>query len=148
MFEKLKGFYAVFTAGQMVANPLAWKKGQMTGGLVAGFLGALIALAKGFGYDLNLTDSQLLQIGGAIVAVFGLFNGAATVVSTNRFGLSPIGPPANNAGSEPVPQPGAVYVPSQPGLPSVPDQPATPVPYQRHALNGDPLPEREPGAGA
>ena len=89
MIEKLKAFYAVFTAGQMVANPTSWKKKQITGGLIAGFLGAAVSLSKVFGYDIPLSDEQLLQIGGAVIAVFGLFNGAATVVSTDKLGLQP-----------------------------------------------------------
>ena len=87
MLDKLKSLYDVFRAGQAVADPLAWKKGQMTGGLIAGFLGACIATAKAFGYDIPLSDSDLLQIGGAVIAVFGLFNAGATVASTDKFGL-------------------------------------------------------------
>ena len=89
MIDKIKALFAVFKTGEMVANPLAWKKKQITGGLIAGFLGAVVALSKAFGYDIPLDDDQLLQIGGAVIAVFGLFNGAATVVSTTSLGLSP-----------------------------------------------------------
>lgn len=93
MFEKLKAFYSVFTAGQAVANPAAWKRGQVTGGAVTGLLAALVALAKVLGYDLPLTNAELVQIGGGVVAIFGLFiNPAITVATTTKLGLPPLAP--------------------------------------------------------
>lgn len=89
MWEKLKAFYNVFRAGESVANPEAWKKGQITGGILATFLGAVVAAAKVFGYDLPLTDEQLAQIGGAVLAVFGLFNAGSTAASSDKVGILP-----------------------------------------------------------
>jgi hypothetical protein len=90
MFEslaKLKLVYAVFQKGKMVADPVKWKKRQVTSGMIAALLASVIGLAKAFGYDIPLTDDQLLQIGGAIIAVGGLFNAGVTVASTDKFGL-------------------------------------------------------------
>ena len=128
MLEKLTAFYRVFTAGQMVANPVAWKHGQITGGLVAGFLGACIATAKVLGYEIPLSDDQLLQIGGAVVALFGLFNAGATVASTDKLGLSPRPEPVG-----PVDSPLSVSVPAIPAADPAALQPV------RHAANGDVL---------
>lgn len=89
MFEKLKAFYNVFRAGESVANPAAWKKGQITTGILAAFLGAVVALAKAFGYELPLTDEQLAQIGGAVLAIVGLFNTGATAASSDKVGIVP-----------------------------------------------------------
>lgn len=89
MWEKLKAFYNVFRAGESVANPQAWKTGQITSGVLAAFLGALVAAAKAFGYELPLTDEQLAQIGGAVLAIFGLFNTGATAASSEKVGLLP-----------------------------------------------------------
>lgn len=87
--NKLLALLSVYRKGNVVANPAAWKNGQITGSIVAGLLGALVALAKTFGYDLPLSDDQLLTIGGAIVAIAGLFlNTTATVVSSDKVGLS------------------------------------------------------------
>lgn len=88
MIEKLKALYAVFTAGQMVAHPVLWKKRQISAGMLAGLFGAVVALAKTFGYSIPLTDDQLLQIGGACVALLGLFNGGVTVATTDKLGMS------------------------------------------------------------
>lgn len=112
MLNKLQAIYAVFTAGQAVANPAAWKRGQISGGLVAGFLGACLALAKVFGYAVPLTDEQIIQVGGAVVALWGVCNGAITVASTDKLGLpAPPGPagPVHCVVIERVPE-----VPSEP----------------------------------
>lgn len=89
MLNKLKAFYAVFEAGKSVANPAAWKMGQVTGGIVAAFLGACLVAAKVMGYDIPLDNESLVQIGGAIVAVFGLFNAGTTVATTKTLGVRP-----------------------------------------------------------
>jgi hypothetical protein len=128
MLEKLKAFYSLFCAGQAVANPAAWKKGQMTGSLLASFLAAAVALAKGFGYDLHLTDEQLLQVGGTIVTVYGMFNAGVTVASTDKIGL----PRQPVVAAAP-----AVDTESVPAVPVVDDAPAQYVPPVRRAANGD-----------
>lgn len=93
MFKKIKALIdlpSVFKQGKMVANPEAWKKGQITAGVIAGLLGAIVTGCRAFGYDLPLTDDQILSIGSAVVAVVGLFwTPTATVVSTDKLGLPP-----------------------------------------------------------
>ena len=86
---KLLAFFSVLRKGKAVANPSAWKTGQVTGSVIAGLLGAIIALAKVYGYELPLNDDQILAIGSAIVAIVGLFiSPAITVASTEKIGLS------------------------------------------------------------
>lgn len=93
MFKKIKALIdlpGIFQKGKMVANPEAWKKGQITAGVVAGLLGAIVTTARAFGYDLPLTDDQILTIGSAVVAVAGLFwTPAVTVISTDKIGVKP-----------------------------------------------------------
>jgi len=88
MMKKLLAFFSVLKKGRQVANPAAWKAGQITGSVLAGLLGAVVALAKVYGYELPLNDEQLLAIGSAIVAIVGLFlSPAITVASTEKVGL-------------------------------------------------------------
>lgn len=87
--NKLLAAWNVFRKGQVVANPTAWKTGQITGSILAGVLAAIVAGAKAFGYELPVSDDQLLAIGSGVVAVVGLFlNPAATVVSSDKVGMS------------------------------------------------------------
>lgn len=86
--NKLLAALQVYRKGNVVANPSAWKNGQITASVIAGLLGALIALARTFGYSLPLSDDQLITIGGSIVAIVGLFlNTTATAVSSDKVGL-------------------------------------------------------------
>jgi hypothetical protein len=86
--RKLLALFDVFKKGKMVANPVAWKAGQITGSIVAGLLASIVALAKVFGYELPITDDQILAIGSAIVAIVGLFiSPAITVASTDKIGV-------------------------------------------------------------
>ena len=101
--NKLLAALQVYRKGNVVTNPEAWKNGQITASVLAGVLGALIALAKTYGYDLPLTDDQLLTIGGAIIAIVGLFlNPTATVVSSNKVGL-PASDASTNDQDSPIP---------------------------------------------
>ena len=95
---KLLAALNVFRKGQVVANPTAWKTGQITGSIFAGLLAAVVAGAKAFGYELPVSDDQLLAIGSGIVAVVGLFlNPAATVVSSDKVGLPAVNEADNNS---------------------------------------------------
>ena len=91
MFNKVRALISlpdVLKQGKMVANPESWKRGQVTGGIVAGLLGSIIAIAKTFGYELPLSDDQLLSIGSAVVAICGLFyTPIVTVATTDKIGI-------------------------------------------------------------
>ena len=95
--NKILAALNVFRKGQVVANPAAWKTGQITGSILAGLLAAIVAGAKTFGYELPVSDDQLLAIGSGIVAIVGLFlNPAATVVSSDKVGMSAVNEADNN----------------------------------------------------
>lgn len=91
--NKLIALFSVFRKGKEVANPEAWKKGQVTGSIVAGLLASILALAKAFGYELPLSDDEILSIGTAIVVIVGLFvNPAITIASSKKIGVSTTSP--------------------------------------------------------
>jgi hypothetical protein len=82
--NKLFAFISVLRKGKAVANPSAWKAGQVTGSVVAGLLASIVVLAKAFGYELPLTDEEILAIGSSIVAIVGLFISPALTVATTE----------------------------------------------------------------
>jgi hypothetical protein len=86
---KATSLWDLFKAGQMVANPVAWKTGQITAAYIVAFLSAGVATARAFGYDLPVTDEQLGVIASIILGAFGLFNHIATTVSTTKMGFLP-----------------------------------------------------------
>lgn len=85
----LGDFFSAFQAGKELSNATTWKKTQVAVAKLSILLGSLVSILAAFGYTIQLTTEQIVTIAGAIVAVAGLFNGTATVVSTTRVGLSP-----------------------------------------------------------
>ena len=88
-----------FRKGQEVANPETWKNAQVAINTISALLAAVLAIAKGLGYNLPITEVQLDALAAGIVALVGVFNTVATVVSTKKVGL----PPADGASGNPAP---------------------------------------------
>ena len=86
MLEKVSAFWRVFRAGEKVANPAAWKAGQMAANDVAALFAAGVALAAAFGVRIDLTPEEMAAIGGGIVAVFGVVNRMLTTATTDKIG--------------------------------------------------------------
>ena len=84
MFGKLKALYSVFKAGEAVANPEAWKRGQITATILAGVFIALVQLAKVFGYDIPMDENTATSIAAGIIT---LVNWLLTVATTKKIGL-------------------------------------------------------------
>ena len=138
-FTQAKSLFAVYRAGQSVADELFLKKAQLTANAISLFLIAVVALLRSFNVNLPLDDTQLTQVAGTLFTLLGLFNAHATVASTDKFGLPSGGTLANEPTHQPVQGPGPSNVRSEPGLPAVPKEPAAWVPPVRHAANGDVL---------
>lgn len=78
----------VLKQGKLVANPEAWKTGQITTSVLVGLFATIISIGKVFGYEFPITDEQLLTICSGVMAVFGVFyNPVATVASSDKVGL-------------------------------------------------------------
>lgn len=88
-FGALFSIPEVLKQGKVVANPEAWKSGQITVSFLAGFLGLIIAALRLFGIELPVTDEQLATIAAGVLTAFGLFNPVATVASSDKVGFKP-----------------------------------------------------------
>jgi hypothetical protein len=117
MWNKLKALFAVFRQGAAVANPKAWKQGQITATILGGFFMALVTAAKAFGYDIPLDNDTALAVAGGLVAGA---NWILTIVTSKHVGLpglqpagvelpSPLPSPQEGSGS-PLPAPQAAPV--------------------------------------
>lgn len=85
---KILAALAVLKQGQCVANPAAWKNGQVTVAMLTGFLGALLSLARAFGVDVPLSDDQIAAVASGMLAVTGLLvHPALTVATSDKVGL-------------------------------------------------------------
>ena len=95
----ISDLFLAFRKGQEVANPATWKNAQIAVNSVSALLAAVLAVAKGFGLDLAITEAQIDALAAGIVAAVGVFNAVATVVSSRKVGL----PPVSGASGEPQP---------------------------------------------
>lgn len=127
MFEKLSNFYALFRSGMTIGDAIKMKKRSAYAGLFAGFFSAVLLIAKGFGYDLPLSNEDLLHIGGALGVVISLYQTRSIVATTDKFSVpadqrqDAAFPPAPAVGTESV----VLRDPIEPTIVrAVPDEPA------------------------
>jgi len=103
MFDKLKAGLNVFRKGSEVANPEAWKTGQITGTVIGALLLALVNLAQVYGIQLPIEADSANAIGGGIVAIANIMLTAAT---SRRAGILPAIEQTGKQSSEGVPNVG------------------------------------------
>ena len=87
---KLVALWRVFRKGEAVANPAAWKAGQIGVTAVAALLAALAQAAAAFGLEVPVDENQF-----AVVAVVNI---VLTVATTRKIGLPAVGEAAPGAG--------------------------------------------------
>lgn len=81
---KLRAVLGVFEAGKVVANPKAWKRGQITTTAIVSLLWAGVSTANAFGNPLPV-DKDLIDL--LAVGILGVGNWIVTVVSTDKIGI-------------------------------------------------------------
>ncbi len=92
MLSKLFTLPEVLKQGKVVANPEAWKNGQINTAYLVGFLGLLVASLSFFGVNLAIDESTLNTIAGAILALYGIYNQIVTMASSEKVGIKPTPP--------------------------------------------------------
>lgn len=78
-------------AGWILKNPETWKQRTVAINALTAVLSVAVALAKGFGYDIPLSDEILAAVATGVWGVVGLFNSWSTVATTDKVGLRPKG---------------------------------------------------------
>ena len=89
MIAEFKAFFTAFQQGKEIANPAKWKKNQITVNMLTGFLAALITIAGGFGYKLELSADTISQLSSGIIAAYTVINVILTCITTTKVGLKP-----------------------------------------------------------
>lgn len=87
---KLVALLALFRAGNSVANPRLWIGGAITVSLLLPVITAGVRVARAYGYDAQLSDTDCAEIAGGVIAVV---NCIVHVVANDHVGL----PAANRA---------------------------------------------------
>lgn len=83
---KLFALLALFRKGAEISDVEKWKSHQISGNVFGGFILALVAVLKVFGYELPVDEDTALLIGGGIVA---LVNVLLTAATSKRAGILP-----------------------------------------------------------
>lgn len=96
---KLWAILNLFRRGSAVADPAAWKNGQITVNALVLLLGALVGAARSFGYDLPIPDAVLAQLAAGLL---GVVNSLLTVITSKTVGLPPAPGPDNDRIVEPA----------------------------------------------
>jgi len=86
MSNKLKSVLNLFNYGQSVANPEAWKKGQITTNALVGFIWAIFEVSVAYGYQIPLSVDQDI-VNGSAVAILAVSNWVFTIVSSDKIGI-------------------------------------------------------------
>ena len=81
---KLMALWGLFRKGEAVANPAAWKAGQITVTVIAALLLAGGRVAESFGYAVPLDESTADIIAAGVLAVVNL---VLTVATSKTVGL-------------------------------------------------------------
>lgn len=87
MIPQFAAFIEAFKDGKALANAKTWKNTQLVTGLLTGLMGAIVVIAKGFGYDIQVSEETISTLAAGIAAAYGVYSAIATVVSSDKVGL-------------------------------------------------------------
>lgn len=82
--KALLALFDLFRKGSVVANPEAWKYGQITANVLGAFLWAVTTLAATLGFALPITQDQVNDLSAGLLAVI---NVVLTVITSAKVGL-------------------------------------------------------------
>jgi hypothetical protein len=84
--NKIKSVLKLFNHGQVVANPEAWKKGQVTTNVLIGFIWSLFEVSSAYGFAISIPiDAEIVD--GSAIAILAISNWVFTLVSSDKIGV-------------------------------------------------------------
>lgn len=84
MFKKLIAGTEVLKKGRVVANPAAWKRGQITASMLTALIWALVHAAEAWGYDVPIGSETVDAVSVGVIAAV---NWLCTLASSDKVGL-------------------------------------------------------------
>jgi hypothetical protein len=95
----ISSFFEAFKAGKSLADSVTWKNRAILGNVLVSFFSAIVAIARGVGYDVQIDDPTLQAFAGGIVAFVGISNAVLHVVTSDKVGLPSVSEGGGDAGS-------------------------------------------------
>jgi len=74
-------------AGWILRDATAWKNRTIAVNALTGLLSVVVAILKGSGHDLPVTDDVLAAVAGGVWGVVGVFNSWSTAATSAKVGL-------------------------------------------------------------
>lgn len=79
--------FNLLKAGNELKNPAVWSNLQSLTNVVAALATGAVSAARLFGFDLPLTDEQLLQAAGAVATLLFVGNSVLSLATTKDAGI-------------------------------------------------------------
>ena len=74
-------------AGWILRDPETWKNRTVAINALTAVLSVSVAIARGFGYDLPISDEIIAAVATGLWGIVGVFNSWSTVATTDKIGL-------------------------------------------------------------
>lgn len=74
MIDAFKAFFTLFQQGKDLSHKDVWRNRAQLANALTVFLGALVVIAKGFGYDLHVDQDTLNAAAGGVAAFVAIGN--------------------------------------------------------------------------
>ena len=87
MIAEFKAFFMAFQKGKEIADPAKWKANQIKVNTLVLFLGALIVIARGFGYSIYIDEDTLTKLSYGIISAVSVVNTVLTCITTTKIGI-------------------------------------------------------------
>ena len=102
----ISDFFTAFNQGKRLADSSTWKNRAAATSALALTIGAILAIAKGFGYDIPVDSDTVQAIAGGIAASVIAFNGIVQIITSKSVGLPAVsgtGPTDTGTGGKDAP---------------------------------------------
>lgn len=77
-------FFNVFSAGKMVADPVLWKKRQISANTIGVLLTAGVSLLSAAGVNLPVSQTDIYEVSAGVLAIA---NVGLTIATTEKLGF-------------------------------------------------------------
>ena len=82
--KRLIALLELFRVGKMVADPLKWKRRQITATMLIPVISAVLDLSRTYGYDIPLDHDQIVTLSTLLLMVVNI---VLTVITSVRVGI-------------------------------------------------------------
>jgi uncharacterized membrane protein len=94
-------FLTLFRQGKCLADSATWKNRTVATNLLVGVIGALLVIAKAFGYDVHIDHDTIEALAGGVAAAVAVGNSVMHVITSDKVGLPAVGGAGDRGGAGP-----------------------------------------------